>query len=751
MPDYVRARALCAAFLQNHRISETGEQKYQTILAEVANRKRKTFEIDLDDVAQYQEMDPEIDQDGDSLLEGLQRNTKRYARVFAEAIDQELPQPTAESFMDDTYDVLLKERQRRAEQLQAERGEDQPEQAAEGMPDIPAELLRRYLVVVKPQSKSATLKLREIGARHVGQLVSVKGIVTHITDVKPMMTVATYLDDSSATEVYQEVVGREFTPLETVPQGGAAGERTGQAGSGPPTLHVQTRGSKFVRFQEAKIQELASEVPQGATPRSVSVHLRGEVTRSMKPGSAVQVAGIFLPEPYTGFKAMRAGLLTNTFLEAQVVTHLKSSYQEVSQDTVLQARILDIQNGGDVYSRLANSIAPEIFGHEDVKKALLLLMVGGVTRQLPDGMKLRGDCHMCLMGDPGVAKSQLIKHIAHISPRAVYTTGKGSSGVGLTAAVQRDPVTSEMVLEGGALVLADKGICCIDEFDKMDEGDRTAIHEVMEQQTVSIAKAGITTTLNTRTTVLAAANPAWGRYDPKRSPSENINLPAALLSRFDIMWLMRDLPDRDQDLALAKHVVNVHRNGRAPTRDQADNEVLTSELLRGYIAKAKTYNPVISQALTGYIAAVYAELRELERAQQVPHSYTTARTLLSILRLSQALARLRCESTVEQPDIDEALRLMRMSKQSLHDVVEGRPSGRDSISEIYEHIRKKQMAGAGSRSWQQLTEDFQTRFTHDELRTALREYEAAGVWTITGTDSEHPGIVWGQDDAQANA
>ena len=448
------------------------------------------------------------------------------------------------------------------------------------------------------------------------------------------------------------------------------------------------------------------QVPQGTTPRAIVVHFRGALTRSCKPGDAVSMSGMFLPEPYHGFRAIKAGLLTSTYLDAMGVTQLKQSYQQHAMDKELQARMHvmplcacimpptsiesmplefgvgaqwrsapEAANGDqmdgevdavahvqamagerDIYDRLASSIAPEIFGHEDVKKALLLLMVGGVTKQMPDGMKLRGDIHLCLMGephpigccpaapmpagsllaprtepvilcssflaaltealdgdgsrvqgswragDPGVAKSQLIKHIAHVSPRAVYTTGKGSSGVGLTASVQRDPVTSEMVLEGGALVLADKGICCIDEFDKMEEGDRTAIHEagprrllprdtlshalkpsgsdrlhehaalriscgrhdaasadlvgwhgeggllaqVMEQQTVSIAKAGITTTLNTRTTVLAAANPAWGRYDTRRSPSENIALPAALLSRFDLMWLILDKANPEQ-------------------------------------------------------------------------------------------------------------------------------------------------------------------------------------------------------------
>lgn len=227
-----------------------------------------------------------------------------------------------------------------------------------------------------------------------------------------------------------------------------------------------------------------------------------------------------------------------TYLEVYSIKREKKSYSDHEISEEVQQKILEMRDSmshEEIYEILSKSIAPEIFGMEDIKKALLLLMIGGSTLEMKDGMRIRGDINMAMIGDPGVAKSQLLKHIARVSPRGVYTTGKGSSGVGLTASLIKDLNTGEMSLEAGALVLADMGVCCIDEFDKMNETDRTSIHEVMEQQTVSIAKAGMATSLNARTSILAAANPLYGRYNKKISPHKNINLPAALLSRFDLV------------------------------------------------------------------------------------------------------------------------------------------------------------------------------------------------------------------------
>jgi DNA replication licensing factor MCM7 len=315
------------------------------------------------------------------------------------------------------------------------------------------------------------VSLRQIRSRALGHLVTLRGMIVRSSDVKPACTVATYTCDACGCEIYQVVSNkREFLPQRLCPS-----EECRRQSKNGDTLHLQTRGSKFVKFQELKLQELPSQVPMGHVPRSMSVHCRGELTRMACPGDVVTIDGVFLPQRVAeaGYRAMKAGLVTTTFLEAQNIIVHKKSYDESGnahlsdeERASVDAQIHEIAHGDDPVGMLSSAIAPEIFGHEDIKRALLLQLVGGCTRKLPDGMRIRGDINICLMGDPGVAKSQLLKHVASIAPRGVYTTGKGSSGVGLTAAITKDVTTGELALEGGALVLADRGICAIDEFDK---------------------------------------------------------------------------------------------------------------------------------------------------------------------------------------------------------------------------------------------------------------------------------------------
>lgn len=708
-------------------------------------------------------------------------NTKHYTELISEVVDAEMPDPTKDiSHKDDVLDVIMHQRRERNARVAAGQTMNGQETADATMEDsqvggnadageapFPPALLRRYQLYFLPLKSTPHLAVRSVRGAHLGKLITVRGIVTRVSEVKPYLLVDAYACDNCGAEIFQEVTSRQYMPLQFCPSPRCTINNV----KGP--LFQQTRASKFVPFQEVKIQEMADQVPVGHIPRSMTIHLYGPLTRSLNPGDVADVGGIFLPTPYSGFRAVRAGLLTDTYLDAQHVHQLKKQYDAMEMTPEINDAIQELKDDPSLYSKLAASIAPEIYGHEDVKKCLLLLLVGGVTKTVGDGMKIRGDINVCLMGDPGVAKSQLLKYISKVAPRGVYTTGRGSSGVGLTAAVMRDPVTDEMVLEGGALVLADNGIACIDEFDKMDESDRTAIHEVMEQQTISISKAGISTTLNARTSILAAANPLYGRYNPRVSPVDNINLPAALLSRFDILFLILDTPSREDDERLAQHVAFVHMHSEHPP---LEHEPLDPNVMRHYIALARQKRPVVPKSVSEYVVGAYVKLRaqgKEDEERDHAYSYTSARTLLGVLRLSQALARLRFADVVEVADVDEALRLMDVSKASLH--ADGKRTQGDEVadhspmSKIYRIIRDMAMVegrqekerrerkgsrrtadamdeddeenGQTSQQSQQpgelLLRDVRDRilasgFIEDQLQDTLREYEELGVLQVSG-------------------
>ncbi|KAF2752801.1 MCM-domain-containing protein [Pseudovirgaria hyperparasitica] len=730
------------------------KHKYVGMLQDVVDRDSTQILIDLDDLDSYEKALGDVGH-GLKLVQSVQNNTHHYIEVFSRACDKIMPAPSRESnFKDDVLDIIMTQRSKHNERLQEAVEADHTLANPETI--FPPELTRRYTLNFKPltpvgsstERTSKALAVRNVIGEHLGHLITVRGIATRVSDVKPSVQVSAYACNRCGCEIYQPVTTKAFTPMRECPSQDCKDYNLkGQ-------LCLSTRASKFVPFQEVKIQEMADQVPVGHIPRQLTIHCHGSLVRQINPGDVVDVAGIFLPTPYTGFKAIRAGLLTDTYLEAQFVIQHKKAYDDIVLAQPTLKRMDELERSGQLYEVLSRSIAPEIFGHRDVKKALLLQLIGGVKKEMGDGMAIRGDINVCLMGDPGVAKSQLLKYITKVAPRGVYTTGRGSSGVGLTAAVMRDPVTDEMVLEGGALVLADNGMCCIDEFDKMDDSDRTAIHEVMEQQTISISKAGITTTLNARTSILAAANPLYGRYNPRISPVENINLPAALLSRFDILFLILDTPSRESDEELARHVTHVHIHNKHP--EAAAGVVFSPQEVRQWVARARSFRPTVPKAVSDYLVGAYVRMRQQHKRDETnkkAFTHTSPRTLLGVLRLSQALARLRFADAVIIDDVDEALRLVEVSKASLYADERGHGDQTPS-SKIYHLIRNMAASGAaavgessGELDLRRVRERVLAKgYTDVQFDEAIDEYALLDVWQTAGNGTRLMFINAGNED-----
>ncbi|MHA1711056.1 MAG: minichromosome maintenance protein MCM [Candidatus Freyarchaeota archaeon] len=503
-------------------------------------------------------------------------------------------------------------------------------------------------VSVRFKGLPVTTPLRTLGSEHIGKLVMVEGIVVRATPSRPLVMRAAFRCKRCDTVSYVDQVGAFLrAPIEC---SNPTCRRKG------PFDFIQEKSS-FIDSQEIRIQERPEELPPGQLPRWIDVKIVGkDLVDVARPGDHVSVVGVIRAEAPS---LPRVGKL-RTFrlhIDANFVDVMSKEPEAVMISPEEERQILELAKDPWIHRKVIRSIAPSIHGYEHIKEAIMYLLFGGVPKHLPD-INIRGEMNVLLIGDPGTGKSQLLQYVSRIAPRGLYTSGRGTTAAGLTAAVIRERAGG-MSLEAGALVLADKGIACIDEIDKMRPEDRVAIHEVMEQHTVSIAKGGIVATLNARTAILAAANPALGRYEPYRTVAENIALPVTILSRFDLIFVLRDVPDKELDMRMSEHILSLHRTGMAPAEPP-----IPPDLLRKYISYARNLKPVLTEEAMQRLRDFYLAMRAASEGEGSPIAIT-ARQLESLVRLAEARARVALRKEVLAEDAEAAISLM---KRSLEEV-----------------------------------------------------------------------------------
>jgi len=493
-----------------------------------------------------------------------------------------------------------------------------------------------------------TTSLRTLGSIHIGKLVMVDGIIIRATPARPMVTRAAFKCRRCGTVTY---VDQSSPFLRTPVQcSDPACRRKG------PFEFLQEE-STFVDSQQIRIQERPEDLPPGQLPRWLNIRLEGrELVDLARPGDMVAMVGIVRAVAPT---LPRAGKLRvfRMHLDANFIDLVSKEPETVIISPEEEEKILKLTKDPWVHRKVIQSIAPSIFGYDHVKESIMYLLFGGIPKQLPD-IRIRGDMNVLLIGDPGTAKSQLLQYVARIAPRGLYTAGRGSTAAGLTAAVLSER-GGGMTLEAGALVLADKGVACIDEIDKMRKEDRVAIHEAMEQHTVSVAKGGIVATLNARTAILAAANPALGRYEPYRTVAENISLPVTILSRFDLIFVLRDVPEKEIDAEMTEHILELHRTGIAPVEPP-----VPADLLRKYISYTKNLKPVLTGDALDRLKDFYLAMRSASETEGTPIAIT-ARQLESLVRVAEARARVAYRKEILAEDAEAAITIM---KRSLEEV-----------------------------------------------------------------------------------
>ncbi len=501
--------------------------------------------------------------------------------------------------------------------------------------------------------ESRRILIRDIRSKHLKNLISIEGLIRQTSDVRPVSTMITFECPSCGTQIdVKQTEDNIKTP--TICSCGKKGS-------------FKLVDKKLVDTQRIVVEEVPENLEADVQPRRLSLFLTEDlvepkIEKKTTPGTRIIINGVVKETPIRDRGATSTKF--DLIMQANNVELSEKEFEELKLTKEDKEMIKEMSKDPNIDKKLIASIAPSIFGYEAIKEAIILQLFGGAKTERPDKTNIRGDIHVLLIGDPGVAKSQLLKYVSAVAPKARYVSGKGATGAGLTAAVVKDEFLRGWSLEAGAMVLANKGICCVDEIDKMEKEDRVAMHEAMEQQTITISKANIHSTLSAQTTILAAANPKLGRFDPYVPVAEQINMPPTLISRFDLIFPIRDLPSRDKDERLATHILKTFRKPEEVVPE------ISPEIMRNYIAYAKKYcKPKLSKEAMNCIKSFFVNLRSQRKKEDeeggIRPIAISARQLEAMVRLSQASARLRISNDVEKKDADRAIRIMKYCLQKV--------------------------------------------------------------------------------------